>query len=537
MAAPGACDYAALCEDVAVHVERGDWQRARRTADAALLGDGGHAVAGEDDKVRWLAQVWAKGAWEGGCIAECSRALRLARGLEIAVVRERRQLVGRLAGRVAEIEEEAGRAALDGNQLCCEIVLGVRYEMGSIDPSPAHMLEIGARQRGGGGIGSGGGGGGGSATSGVARLTLKKHLLELGRLVEACAQRTVQLYRVIEGACDETTRPRVQTEETAGNWNPEALTTVSPLLEVVLALCCNYCSACSLAGLSPGCATGSGPADGIGEDIGGGSGVIAFSEAARVVESVLELMASVSGARVRREDRGGDGVEWWAGATHEHSEQEGAKRRKVERTREPRREDGGADGGAGGGGGGAKGMDVYKAALSGWKILFGSEHAPVGAFAVDGMQWEGGGGGGGFVAGGKGVLLSGCEVCHICKVGLCTCACLSPFLLLFFSVLCSPFLFLVSLSVLQVILLYCTLQLVGRDLLKGKGGRGGADDVTTGVEVILDILVQMQSLLEAQGGGMARERGGHESGEIGWWLKRSLEQGKLEQMVAFQVRV
>jgi len=77
--------------------------RAGRAADAALARARAGAP-GWDESVRWLASVWAKGAWEGGCVAECAKALQLARGLDVSAARERRRLAGP-AALAADVEE------------------------------------------------------------------------------------------------------------------------------------------------------------------------------------------------------------------------------------------------------------------------------------------------------------------------------------------------------------------------------------------------------------------------------------------------
>ena len=125
---------AAVCEDIAAHVEGGDWRRAARGADAALGRGGssgllGHTANDCDAAVCWLAAVWAKGAWEGGCVAESATALQLARGLEVSAARQRRRLAAGSGGgqiTAADVEEEASAVALDANQLCCTIVMRLR---------------------------------------------------------------------------------------------------------------------------------------------------------------------------------------------------------------------------------------------------------------------------------------------------------------------------------------------------------------------------------------------------------------------------
>jgi hypothetical protein len=192
--AGGAGELAAICEDVAGLVDRGDWHRARWAADAAVgsgqgvcRAAGSSTAVGEDDTschamVRWLASVWACGAWRGGCAAECAMALQLARGLEVSAAHERRRLVGLSNGSLSEVEEEAYRTALHGNQLCCAIALGVQCGQNEQELSAGGGAAAA-------GTGAWQGQGTGGERWGVTRLTLKKHLHEMGRLVKAAASR------------------------------------------------------------------------------------------------------------------------------------------------------------------------------------------------------------------------------------------------------------------------------------------------------------------------------------------------------------
>jgi hypothetical protein len=233
--------------------------RAGRAADAALARVRA-AAPGWDESARWLASVWAKGAWEGGCVAECAKALQLARGLDVSAARERRRLAGP-AALAADVEEEASLGALHGNQLCCAIVLGVRCSEGGPNDGSAHrpVPDSGAWPRGGGGGGGLGDGGGGrsSAGWGVARLTLKKQLFELGRLVQAHAERTAALrcsdvLAMGQSLPADGARARESSPLSSPAWGQADLALVHPLLEVVLEQCCDYCSACLLVGLSTG---------------------------------------------------------------------------------------------------------------------------------------------------------------------------------------------------------------------------------------------------------------------------------------------
>ena len=183
-------DLASICEDVAGLLVRGDWQRARRSAEAALASTSWKspgAVGGKScdcAMVRWLASVQARGAWEGGCLTECAIALQLARGLEVSAAHERRALMSQCNECMVDIEEEAYSTALQGNQLCCSVALAL--QCGKIDQNflPGMHEPAGAALKTEDRAGE---------KWSVARLTLKKHLYELGCLVKACARRTVDL--------------------------------------------------------------------------------------------------------------------------------------------------------------------------------------------------------------------------------------------------------------------------------------------------------------------------------------------------------
>ena len=135
--------------------------------------------------VRWLASVWACGAWEGGCITECAIALQLARGLEVSAAHQRQRLTGQCNGGMSGVEEEAYSTALQGNQLCCSVALSL--QCGQIDQS----FPSGTQEPAGAALHAKDGA---SEKWSVARLTLKKHLNELGSLVKACASRTVEVF-------------------------------------------------------------------------------------------------------------------------------------------------------------------------------------------------------------------------------------------------------------------------------------------------------------------------------------------------------
>ena len=135
--------------------------------------------------VRWLASVWACGAWEGGCITECAIALQLARGLEVSAAHQRRRLMGQCNGGMSVVEEEAYSNALQGNQLCCSVALSL--QCGQIDP----VFPSGTQEPAGAALHAKDSA---SEKWSVARLTLKKHLNELGSLVKACASSTVEVF-------------------------------------------------------------------------------------------------------------------------------------------------------------------------------------------------------------------------------------------------------------------------------------------------------------------------------------------------------
>ena len=177
-------------------------------------------------------------------------------------------------------------------------------------------------------------------------------------------------------------------------------------------MCSNYCSSCLLVGMPSaliggrvdGAAGATNPAETAASDgdCTRTSDVVTLEEASHIVESVLALMADMSGVGTRvkhdvctdadnvqrRRDDGETGSEGGTG-----------KRRKM-----------GQSAGASGEGrhrvSGGAGIRLCQAAMHGWRALFLNEEAGsrACAAALQGL------GGGGYVGGGKGLLLSGCEV-------------------------------------------------------------------------------------------------------------------------------
>lgn len=83
----------AMCEQVAALAAGGMWEEASSSAAAALerLGSGG-GVQGRGDHAgcsaglaRWLAWVVAKGAWDGGRVLECAKAMEEAGSLRVSL--------------------------------------------------------------------------------------------------------------------------------------------------------------------------------------------------------------------------------------------------------------------------------------------------------------------------------------------------------------------------------------------------------------------------------------------------------------------
>ena len=100
----------------------------------------------------------------------------------------------------------------------------------------------------------------------MERLTLRKNVLELGTLLCLSSSRARELWCSAEDAC-----------------------LVRPLVEVVLAVCCNYASACLLVGLGGEDAAGD---KGV---RGGNEGLVSLVDAKRAVEAVLLLMVELNG--------------------------------------------------------------------------------------------------------------------------------------------------------------------------------------------------------------------------------------------------
>ena len=350
--------------EVAALAERGEWQSAASAASSILncSAEGIAAVEKDDQTVRWLASVWAYGAWERGCVAECARALQLARGLSVSASREQRLLIDQSPGLFADVEEEAECAAVNGNYLCCSIELGVRCGGSRPSDMPLPVLGDGSRSRNSDDtiIGSG-------ATSGITRLALKKLLVELGRLVKTCAERANLLRCDVEGKSDRNSASWKYNTEAAEAWSPTAFNAVVPLLEVVLTLCCNYSSACLRVGVSPGSADKTG-ADATRhatvEMDGGGTGILACAEACHVVESVLSLMANVGGFHVDSLGAPTEATTRRAEQQELCSKDDGAKRRKLNRDGDAQSSIEYSDKNGG------DGITLCVAALQGWERCF-----------------------------------------------------------------------------------------------------------------------------------------------------------------------
>ena len=83
----------AMCEAVAALAAGGNWEEASSSAAAALerlgsstevRGRGDHAGC-SSGMARWLAWVVAKGAWDGGRVLECAKAMEEAGSLRVSL--------------------------------------------------------------------------------------------------------------------------------------------------------------------------------------------------------------------------------------------------------------------------------------------------------------------------------------------------------------------------------------------------------------------------------------------------------------------
>ena len=154
---------------------------------------------------------------------------------------------------------------------------------------------------------------------------------------------------------------------------------VRPLVEVVLAVCCNYASACLLVGLGGEEAAGDEGAR------GGNEGLVSLDDAKRAVEAVLLLMVELNGMSM---EQGGkqvaepmhmDGMDWY-----------GDLRRDGEQ---------------------ASGLPVCHAAIRAWQSLLSDAEEGKGCDLMErsGLERAEGGAGGRHIAGGKGIYVGGCE--------------------------------------------------------------------------------------------------------------------------------
>ena len=79
----------AMCEAVAALAAGGNWEEASSSAAAALERLGSSAeLQGRGDHAglaRWLSWVVAKGAWEGGRVLECAKAMEEAGSLRVSL--------------------------------------------------------------------------------------------------------------------------------------------------------------------------------------------------------------------------------------------------------------------------------------------------------------------------------------------------------------------------------------------------------------------------------------------------------------------
>lgn len=172
-----------------------------------------------------------------------------------------------------------------------------------------------------------------------------------------------------------------------------------------MALCCNYCSAIVLVGFSFG-------SNSTTDDSAGGAGLMDFSEASRVVESVLHAMVAlkISGTpadSIEEEDS-------LASAAQGMLNDSAQSRKRAKKTSQ------GACGKTGmmtrpeihgvpHAEGAAIGFPLCRAAVVVWRNM-SSQHQDLmsGSICQDDERPT-------FISGGKGVLLSGFEVCTACR--------------------------------------------------------------------------------------------------------------------------